>query len=93
MILTKLFEKNLLDCRNTVHCTACKNPAALHLNRKLNNKFDLIHKQFTKNNSISITTESDQRQQRKNIFLMTKEKTNFKIGDNVLARSYNHKDK
>lgn len=64
----------------------------MHLNGKFNNKYEdilFILKQFTKNNSISEKTELVQKQ--KKILLVKRIK--FKIGDNVLARSYNYRDK
>lgn len=84
--------KFLLDYRNTIHCTTGKSPAELHMNRKLNSKFDLIIKQFNKepyiNNNLDVKTkvELSQNTTKKNIW--SKRNVNFKIGDNVLARNY-----
>lgn len=45
--------KFVLDYRSTTHGTTGKSPAELHLNKKLNNKFDLVLTQLenkTENN-------------------------------------------
>jgi len=40
--IIQAFYKFLLDYRNTTHCTTGKSPAEMHMNRKLNNIFDLV---------------------------------------------------
>jgi RNase H-like domain found in reverse transcriptase/Integrase zinc binding domain/Integrase core domain len=84
--------KFLLDYRNTIHCTTGKSPAELHMNRKLNNTFDLVLKQFKKetdnNDNINVKTKVELSQKIKKETCRSKRKTNFKIGDCVLARNY-----
>lgn len=84
--------KFLLDYRNTIHCTTGKSPAELHMNRKLNSKFDLIIKQFNKepyiNNNLDVRTKVELSQNKTKKIFGGKRNVNFKIGDTVLARNY-----
>lgn len=83
--------KFLLDYINTIHYTTGKSPAELHMNRKLNNKFDLIIKQFSKepyiNNNLDVKTKVELSQNTTKKINGGKRSVNFKIGDTVLARN------
>ncbi|CAI6354211.1 unnamed protein product [Macrosiphum euphorbiae] len=84
--------ENMVDYRNTIHCTTGKSPAELHMNRKLNSKFDLIIKQFNKepyiNNNLDVKTKVELSQNKTKKIFGGKRNVNFKIGDTVLARNY-----